>query len=86
MLFDTDVLIWYLRGHAQAAKVIAQADDPTISIVTYMELVQGARNRQEIRTIAEFLRMENIRQLELSSNIGTRAIVYLEQYALSHSL
>ena len=51
MLFDTDVVIWVLRGNAKAARVIDAEPDRAMSIVTYMELVQGARSRQELRQI-----------------------------------
>jgi len=48
MFFDTDVLIWALRGHPKAEETIDQAPHILISAITYMELLQGARNRQEI--------------------------------------
>ena len=55
MLFDTDVLIWFLRGHARAAKVVDEAVDRAVSVVTCMELLQGARNKPEIKIIKSFL-------------------------------
>jgi len=48
MFFNTDVLIWALRGHPKAEETINQAPHILISATTYMELLQGARNRQEI--------------------------------------
>ncbi|WP_141699286.1 PIN domain-containing protein [Candidatus Thiosymbion oneisti] len=48
MFFDTDVLIWALRGHLKAEETIDQAPHILISAITYMELLQGARNRQEV--------------------------------------
>ena len=47
MLFDTDVLIWALRGSKKAAKEIDNDENRFISAVNYMELMQGARSRQE---------------------------------------
>jgi len=41
MIIDTDVLIWYMKGNKKAYKVIEMAGDFFISVVTYMELVQG---------------------------------------------
>ncbi|MYE87962.1 type II toxin-antitoxin system VapC family toxin, partial [Candidatus Poribacteria bacterium] len=49
MIFDTDVVIWVFRGHEGAAKLVESIDDRQISIVTYMEFIQGARNRQELK-------------------------------------
>jgi predicted nucleic acid-binding protein len=55
MQFDTDVLIWFLRGNEKAAGVVDRVDDRRISVITYMELLQGARNKEESKTIKRFL-------------------------------
>jgi len=82
MLFDTDVLIWFLRGHPRAATLVDRAADRSVSVVTYMELLQGARNKQEIKTIKSFLAEFAFRVVPLTENIGHRALVYIEEYAL----
>lgn len=86
MLFDTDVLIWCFRGKAKAARTIESAEAPTISAVTYMELIQGVRDRRELRTIRSFLADLYIPTLPLTENIGHRATIYLEEHALSAGL
>jgi predicted nucleic acid-binding protein len=86
MLFDTDVLIWFLRGNAQAAKAIDAEPVRSISIVTYMELVQGARSRQELRQIKDFLSDAVFQTIPLSDGIGHRASIYVEEYGLGTSL
>ena len=48
MLVDTDVLIWYLKGNNNARQEIAALSGFFISVVTYIELVQGMRNKQEL--------------------------------------
>ncbi len=45
-LVDTDVLIWYLRGNEKAYKLIHSLNHFCISSITYMELVQGMRNKE----------------------------------------
>ncbi len=55
MLFDTDVLIWVLRGNAKAAGAVDDADTRCLCVVAYMELLQGARNKAEVRAIKAFL-------------------------------
>ena len=45
MLVDTDVFVWYLRGNRRAWKAIERERDLCLSVVTYMELVQGMRDR-----------------------------------------
>ena len=48
MIIDTGVLIWYLRGNEKAFKTIENLESFSISVVTYMELVQGMRNKKEL--------------------------------------
>jgi len=45
LIIDTDVLIWYLRGNEHAKQIVEAALPFSISVVTYMELVQGMKNR-----------------------------------------
>jgi len=82
MLFDTDVLIWAFRGNPKAANAIDSDDDRALSIVTYLELLQGARDQREVRQIKRFLADLGFRSLPLTESIGHRALVYMEQYAL----
>jgi predicted nucleic acid-binding protein len=86
MLFDTDVLIWCFRGVAKAAKAIENDPAPTISVVTYMELVQGVRDKKELKSITSFLADMGILVLPLTENIGHRASIYLEEHALKDGM
>ena len=86
MLFDTDVLIWVLRGNHEAAKIIEASDDRCMSIVTYMELLQGARDRREVKSIKGFLTDLAFAMVPLSENIGHRASIYMEEYGLKVSM
>lgn len=86
MIFDTDVLIWCLRGNSRAAKVIETADRRAISVVSYMELIQGARDRRELGLIRSFLKDVGFQMLPLTEAIGHRASVYMEEYALRSAL
>jgi len=83
MLFDTDVLIWVLRGNTKAARTVDAAAMRAVSTVTYMELVQGARDKRELKAIRSFLTDLAFQVLPLTENIGHRASIYMEQYALS---
>lgn len=86
MLFDTDVLIWLFRGNSQAAKAVEEEAERRISIITYMELVQGAKNKQEARTIGSFLKEYGFELLALTENIGHRAAIYIDEYSLISGL
>ncbi len=86
MLFDTDVLIWYFRGNAKAAKVVEGDPAPVIGAISYMELVQGARDKRELKAIASFFAEMGIPVLPLTENIGHRATIYLEEHALKDGM
>lgn len=86
MLFDTDVLIWVLRGNAKAARAVDAAATRAVSAVTYMELLQGTRDKRELKAIRSFLTDLQFNVLPLTENIGHRASIYMEQYGLSVAL
>ena len=86
MIFDTDIFIWIQRGNIKAARLIEREQERLISVQTYMELLQGAENKQQHEYTKQFLQDFGFRTLPLSGNIGHRATVYIEQYSLSHGL
>ena len=80
MVFDTDVLIWTLRGNEKAARVIEQDGDRSVSIISCMELYRGARDKREMAVIRRFLL--DFETIPLSGEISYRGCLYMEQYAL----
>lgn len=86
MLFDTDVLVWFLRGSDQAAQVINPLDDRRLSIVSYMELIEGVRDRADLRTVRNTLVGGRFAVEPLSENIGQRAAVYMEEHRLKSGM
>ena len=86
MFYDTDVLIWYFRGNAKAARLIDQDADRAISVVGFMELLQGAADKGESRLIKDFLKECAIKILPLTENIGHRASIYMEEFGLAPGL
>jgi len=86
MLIDTDVLIWYMRGNEKAYQVIENVDTFFISVVTYMELVQGLRNKKELNHLRKALHGWNAQILYVSEEISAKAMFYVEQHFLSHSM
>lgn len=85
-LIDTDVIIWYLRGNQKAYDIIHSIDEFCISSVTYMELVQGMRNKDELRTLQKTLKQWNVKTIYISEEISAKALFYVEEYFLSHSM
>lgn len=86
MLVDTDVLIWLFRGRESARRAVVGLDTVSLSAVTYMELVQGMRDRDEFRRLRQTIRQRGWTIVPLSEDIGYRATVYVETYALSHGI
>lgn len=86
MLFDTDILIWVQRGNHLAAALVEKEEKRCISVLTYMELLQGAREKRQHEYILDFLHEFNFQILPLSENIGHRAAIYIEEYSLPHGL
>ena len=86
MLIDTDVLIWLLRGRSSARRAVEGVAEPALSIVTWMELVQGVRDAGELQLLRRTTRERRWRVLPLDEAIGHRASVYVETYALSHGI
>ncbi len=86
MVIDTDVLIWYMKGNKKAYKIIEDSTNFSISVVTYMELVQGMRNKNELNNLRRALHGWNTKILYISEEISVKAMFFVEQYYLSHSI
>ena len=86
MLFDTDIFIWVQRGNSKAARLINRSEERYLSVYSYIELLQSAKNKQQHDYINDFLSSFGFVVLPLSENIGHRALIYIEQYTLSHGL
>jgi predicted nucleic acid-binding protein len=86
VIFDTDVLIYAQRGSPQAALAIDSAGDRCVSVLSLMELLQGARDKADLRIIKRFMVELSFAALPLSENVGHRALVYIEEYGLSSGL
>ena len=86
MVIDTNVLIWYLRGNEKAFNLIENLDNFSISVITYMELVQGMRNKKELNSFRQALHEWNATILYISEEISAKAMFAVEQHFLSHSM
>lgn len=84
-LVDTDVIIWNWRGQGAAASLLAAAPF-AISAVTYMELVQGMRNAQELRRLRSDLKLWRATILPITGAISNRATRLVEEHFLAHHL
>ncbi len=86
LLIDTDILIWYMKGNEKAYKIIEKNKSFHISVVTYIEIVQGMRNKSELKSFRKFLKSWNAHLIYINEEISIKAMFYVEHYYLSHSL
>jgi len=86
MIFDTDVMIWAFRGNAKALDAIDASAERSISSVTYMELLQGVRNKKEMLSMKRFLSTLGFSVLPVTANISSRAVAIMEDTALKSDL
>ena len=86
MLIDTDVLIWYIKGNQKAYRAVEQYNGFSISVISYMELVQGMRNKQELNILRKTMCNWQVKMLYISEEISAKAMFYVEQHYLSHSI
>ena len=54
-LIDTNILIDYLSGVEPARQELSRFDRPSISWITWMEVLVGASNRREMQQLKSFL-------------------------------
>jgi predicted nucleic acid-binding protein len=86
MIYDTDILIWVQRGNEKAAKLIDKDEEKYLSIQSYMELLQGAKNKMHHKYVKDFISEFEFSILPLTENIGHRALIYVEEHALSSNM
>jgi len=86
MFFDTDVLIWALRGNQKAEEVLDQAPQILISAITYMELLQGVKKKSEIAIIDTTIEMLDIQIAQVNEVISQQAVSLVKSQWHSHSL
>ncbi|MHB1689022.1 MAG: PIN domain-containing protein [Ignavibacteriaceae bacterium] len=86
LLIDSDILIWYMRGNPKAYNVIEEQNGFFISVVSYMELVQGMRNKRELIVLRKTMRNWNAKILYINEDISAKAMFFVEQHYLSNSI
>ena len=84
-LVDTDVFIWYLRGNEKAKELFHRIDF-AISSVTYMELIQGMRDKKELKLLQKMISSWGIKVIYIDEDISAKALFYMQEYFLSHTM
>lgn len=85
ILLDTNILIEILKDNPATQQQMQGLNEPlAISSVTAMELIYGARNKQEVLKLQKFMRMFHV--FHLNEDISLKALQLVTEYAKSHTL
>ena len=77
-LFDTNVLIDYLKGIAAARDELARYEQVAISLVTWMEVMVGAVGEDEEAVVRHFL--ASFRVLSIDAEVAEAAVATRREY------
>jgi predicted nucleic acid-binding protein len=69
-LYDTNILIDYLKGIPKATRELKASTDPAICTVTWIEVMAGADSPADISVLRAFL--ANFKQLPLTDVVAER--------------
>jgi predicted nucleic acid-binding protein len=85
LLIDTDVLIDYLRGKAEAVSYLESLNESLlISVITVAELYAGVREGTERTKLDDFIRVFEI--VPVNAEIATRGGLHRRDYMKSHNV
>ena len=83
-MVDTDILIDAAKGNEAAVEFLDSLGSWSISAVTAMEFVVGARNQREAAKIDKFL--DQLAIVPLAAEIGELAYELLKEHSRPHGL
>ena len=78
--------LWESWTNEKAFRTIGNFESFSLSVVTYMELVQGMRNKNELNHLRQALHAWNATILYITEEISAKAMFAVEQHFLSHSI
>ena len=86
MIFDSDVLIWFFRGEPGAGRLVDSQPVRRVSIVSLMELLQGAKSKREMSELRRFFRDNSFDVIPVDEAISYAAAGLIGDYELSDGL
>lgn len=88
MIFDSDVLIEFLAKNPAAAEWISSIShqDRNLSVISYLEVLYGCRNRQELQEFQQFITATFAEIIPLNEAVSTNAIHLMERHVLARRL
>jgi len=86
VIFDTDILVWVFRRDRVATEFVNSERDRAASIVTLMELLNGARSKADMMTTRQFFVDLDIRLMPIDEPISYLAANLIEDHRLVDGL
>ena len=77
-LLDTSILIEFLKGNKKVAEFIKEEERIFISVISIFELLRGARDKRERKTIKQLA--EAFEVIYLTQEISKEALAIFEKY------
>lgn len=72
-LIDTNILVDYLKGEKRAKQELSLYEEPAISLITWMEILIGAEEKEQESLLRSFL--HRFRIIEINQDIAERAVI-----------
>lgn len=79
-VFDSNILIDYLKGHPQAAQEFARYPTAAISPITWIEVMAGAATESEEKLLRSFL--SRFKQIPLDRQVAEAALLLRRQHRI----
>lgn len=86
MIFDTDILVWVFRRDPHATAFVNAEKERAASIVTLMELLNGAKSKADTKTTRQFFIDLEIRLIPIDEPISYLAANLIEDHRLADGL
>lgn len=79
-VFDSNIIIDYFNGIDSARQELSYYENVTISIITWMEAVVGAKTEREEKVIRRFLQTLTVHHITIE--IAERAVKFRKQFRM----
>ena len=79
-VFDTNILIDYLNGFKQAKKELSLYEERVISVITRIEVLAGAKNKEQDNILRNFLSTFTV--IDVDTTIADRTITLRREFRL----
>lgn len=86
MIIDTDILIEIERSNSKVTNGFDAVEERAISAQTWMEWVQGSRDRAHLKRIKQFVKDMEIEIVPIDQAISHRAMALIEEHGLKDGL